>query len=105
MGGFGDDAAEGVGDERCAPEFESLAGGGLAADVAGFESDAVYDCHVDSVGDGVGALDRAPGVVLSDSEFGFLGGVPADSRRVEKYRCALQGGWGRRLRARMAPAA
>ena len=62
--GLGDHAAEGIGQERSAPEFEALARGGIAADVAGLVADAIDHGDVDAVGDGVGALDGLPGVVL-----------------------------------------
>src|SRR5258706_8377491 len=74
--GFSQHAAEGIAEEGCAPEFQSLAGGGLAADVAGLEADAIDHCYVNTIRNGVGALDGAPGVVLGDAEFGFLGGMP-----------------------------
>src|SRR5580704_12452347 len=90
--GFGEDSSEGVAEKRCAPEFQSVAGGGLAADVAGFEAYAVDYCYVDSVGDGVGALNGAPGVVLGCAELGFLGGMPADRCGIEEDRRALQRG-------------
>jgi len=35
------------------PRIRVLTGGGLAADVAGFEADAIHDPHVDAVRDGV----------------------------------------------------
>src|SRR5215472_17616219 len=77
-------AAEGIAKERSTPEFEALPGSRFSANVAGFESDAIDDSDIDSVGDGVGALDRAPGVVLCHTELDFLCRVPADGRGVEK---------------------
>ena len=49
-----------------------MAGSRFAADVAGFEADAIDDCDVNPVGDGVGALDSAPGVVLGGAELSFF---------------------------------
>src|SRR5882672_7584258 len=102
--GFGQDAAKGIAEEGCAPEFESLAGGGLAADVAGFEADAIHDCYVDTVGDSVGALNGPPGIVLGYAELGFLGGMPADCGGVEKNLRALQGGEARAFGEPLIPA-
>ena len=62
----------------------------LAADIAGFEADAVHHADVDAVGDGVGALDGAPGVVLRRAELGLLGGMPADGGGIEQNARALQ---------------
>ena len=78
MGGLGEDAAEGVGDEAAAPELEAgvgadgevaghaddLVGGRWNAvqlavdqDVAELMADAVDGADEDPVGDGVGALE------------------------------------------------
>ena len=48
------------------------------------ESDAVRRGDVHAVGDGVAALDRAPGVDLRRAELGFLRRMPADRRRIEQ---------------------
>src|ERR1700722_3859385 len=74
------------------PEFQSLTGSGFTAHVAGFEAHAVHHGHVNSVGDGVGTLDRAPGIVLRHSELGFLRGMPANGCRIEQRNCTLQCG-------------
>ena len=87
--GFGEHSAEGIAEERSAPELESLAGGRLAANVAGFEADSVHDRDVDSVGNRVRALDGAPGIVLSDAKLGLLRRMPSDGRRVKENRRAL----------------
>ncbi len=53
-------------------------------DVAELVADAVDGADEDAVGDGVGALDGLPGVVLALAELGFFGGVPADGGGVEE---------------------
>ncbi len=68
VGGFGEDAAEGIGDERISPEFET----GVAFFRFAFVADAIDDRDVNAVGDGVRALDGAPGVELRGAEFGFF---------------------------------
>ena len=89
---LGDDAAERIAEKRCAPEFQAIASDGIAADVPGFMSHTIYNCHVDAVGDGMGALDRSPGVVLRLSELRFLRGMPSDRGGIEQYLRALQRG-------------
>src|SRR5580700_10160186 len=104
MWGSGQDAAEGIAEERRAPELESLAGGGFAANVAGLEADAIYYRYVHAVGDGVGALNGAPGVVLRYAELGFLGGMPADRGGIKEHRRALQRRQACALRKPLVPA-
>jgi len=81
---FGENAAEWVTDKRGAPEFETPIGGS-------FEADTIDGCDVNSIGNGVGALDGFPGVVLGSAELGFLRGMPADGGGVEQNVCAGQG--------------
>ncbi len=81
LGGFGDEAAVGVGDEGLAPEF------GVA-----FAADAVDGRDITAVGDGVAALDSFPSVVLGGAKGFFLGGKPADGGGVENYVGAAEGG-------------
>src|SRR5579872_3692472 len=90
MRGFGEHATEGIAEERSAPKLESLARGRLAANVASLEADAIYDRDINAVGDRVGALDGAPGVVLRHAKFGLLRRVPADCCRIKKNLRALQ---------------
>ena len=49
-----------------------VAGSGVAADVSGFVSHAIDYRDIDAVGDRVGALDRAPGIMLRLPELRFL---------------------------------
>ena len=79
--GLGEDAAEGVGDEAAAPELDAAGGGVVAGaaesdavmdDVAMLVADAVDRADEDAVGDGVGALNGLPGVVLALAELGLL---------------------------------
>ena len=101
VGGLGEDAAEGVGDEAAAPELEAAAACGrrglasltpLWIDVAVLVADAVDGADEDAVGDGVGALDGLPGVVLALAELGLFAGVPADGGGEEEGFGALERG-------------
>ncbi len=105
VGGLGEDAAEGVGNEAAAPELETgvgadgvvarhaedFVGGGRDAvqfsmeeNVAEFMTDAVDGADKNAVGDGMGALYGLPGTVLALAEFGFFGRVPADGGGKEE---------------------
>jgi len=101
---FGDDNAKRIAEVRASPEFEARAWGGLAADIAVFFPDAIDDGDENTVGNGVGALDGAPGIVLRFAELGFLCWVPADGGWVEQHVCALQGGEARTLGIPLIPA-
>src|SRR5689334_16686804 len=70
--GFGENAAEGVGDEGVAEELDPFSAGFVLV------PDAIGRRDEDSVGDGMCALDRAPRVLLCLPELLLLGGVPAD---------------------------
>ena len=104
MRGFGDDAAEGVGQKAAAPKLETGAFDAVAEDVATFMTDAVDAGHVDSVGDGVAALDGLPRVILGGAELFFLGGVPADGGGIEEDFSTLEGGEARALGVPLVPA-
>ena len=62
------------------------AGHGFAfvIDVSVLVADAVHRADVDSVSDGVGALDSLPCVVLALAELSLLAGMPTDSGREEE---------------------
>src|SRR6202035_1162383 len=79
-------------------------GGGLAADVAGLKTHAIDNRYVDAVGDGVGTLNGAPGVVLGHAELGFLGGMPADGGGIEEHGRALERGESRSFGKPLIPA-
>src|SRR5215471_4991206 len=64
----------------------------LTANVSGFEADAIYHRYINSVRDRMRALNRPPGVVLSDTEFGLLSRMPTYRRRIKQYIRALQCG-------------
>ena len=89
MRSLGQNTAKGVGKKRSAPELKALARCRLATDVARFKADPIYDRNVNSIGDGMRALNRAPGIVLRDTELGLLRWMPADRRRIEQNMCAL----------------
>ena len=59
---------------------------------------------IDAVGDGVGALDRLPGIVLRCAEFLFLCGVPADGGGIKEHFGALQRGQTRAFGIPLVPA-
>src|SRR6185437_5397307 len=104
VGGFGNDAAEGIGDETAAPEFEAGAGGAIAEDLALLAAYAVGGGDVDAVGDGVGALDGLPRVVLGRAEFGLFSRVPANGGGIEENFSALERGEARALGIPLVPA-
>src|ERR1019366_1727937 len=76
--GFRQQAAEWIGHEGSPPEFESGVG-------RPFVAHAVDRGDVEAVGDGVRALDGAPGIELRRTFPRLLGGVPADGRGIEQY--------------------
>src|SRR5215472_3765255 len=100
---LGKNTTEWIAEERSAPEFEALPGSRFPADVAGFESHAIDDGDIYSVGDGVGPLDRAPGVMLSHSRLRFFRRMPADCRRIKQNLGALQRGEPRALGIPLIP--
>ena len=55
-----------------------------------FEAHAIHRGDENAVGDGVGALDGAPGIELRRAEFRLLRGMPADGRGIEKNIRAAQ---------------
>src|SRR6185295_15132293 len=73
-------------------EFQAIASNGIATDVSGFMSHAIYDRDVHAVSDGMGALDSPPGVVLRLSELRFLRGMPSNRGGIEQDLGALQRG-------------
>src|SRR5205085_749630 len=75
---------KGIADERCPPEFQSAIRGRL-------KTDAVDASHVYAVCNGMTALDRFPGVVLSLAEFRLLAGVPADGRGIDEHLSTFEG--------------
>ena len=67
-------------------------------------ADAVDGGDEDAVGDGVGALDGLPGVVLRRAEFVLLGRMPADGGGIEEDVGALQRGEARGFGIPLVPA-
>lgn len=100
VGGFGEDAAEGIGDEGISPEFEA----GIAVLRLALVADAIDNGDVDAISDCVSALNGAPGVELSGAELSFFVGMPADAGGIENYLRALQSGEARTLRIPLIPA-
>src|SRR4029077_19158945 len=74
-GSFGKNLPERVRDEGVAPELQA----GISRVGPAFESDAIHDGGEDSIGNGVRALNGAPGVELRCAELSFLAGMPADA--------------------------
>src|SRR5260370_21461663 len=66
-------------------------------------ANAVDRSHKYSVGNGVGALNGAPGIVLGFAEFGFLVRMPTDGRGIKKNVCALQRGHARAFGIPLVP--
>ena len=92
MRSFNDDPSKGIAKKRSAPEFQAFALGAIAADIAELMAHAVDHADKNAIGDGVCALDGAPGIVLRGAELGFFVRVPADCRRIKKDIRALQCG-------------
>lgn len=88
FGSTGEDLARGVGYEALAPELDAVAISGWDF----FETDAVGGGDEAAIGDGMGALDGFPGVVLAFAELEFFSGVPADGSWVEENLSAGEGG-------------
>ncbi len=76
----------------------------IAANVAMLFADAVDGADVDSVGDGVGALDGLPGIILRRAKLFLLGRMPADRGGIEEHVRALHGGDARTFRIPLVPA-
>ena len=66
--------------------------------------DAIHGSHVNAVGDGVGALDGPPRVVLRGAKLVLLRRVPADRRGIEQHLGALQSRQPRALGIPLVPA-
>src|SRR5579864_242038 len=87
---FCDHPAKRISNERSAPELQTFAGSFVSANIALFESDAIYHCNINSVGNCMGSLNCLPGVVLCLAEFFFLVRMPANRRRIENHLRTLQ---------------
>ena len=96
-GAFGEDSAKRIGDEGMSPEFEAAFGRAL-------EADAIHGRDKNAVGDGVGALNRAPGVELRRAEFLLFGRMPADRRGIENNVGAAEARQARAFRIPLVPA-
>src|SRR4029077_17479531 len=90
MGGFGEDTAERIAKKRTTPKFEARPRGGVAAYVPSFVPHSIDHSYVYTVGDGMGTLNGAPGIVLDGTEFGFFRRMPADCGGIEENLRALQ---------------
>ncbi len=104
MRSFSDDPPEGIGKKRAAPEFQALARRPVSPDVSELVPHAVHHAYENAVGNGMGALDGAPRVVLGRAELGFLLRMPADGRGIKQDARALQGGQPRAFRIPLVPA-
>ena len=80
VGGFGDELAERISHERIPPKFQA----GVTLGRVAFVAHAIYDRDVNTISNGVGALDGAPGVELGCAELGFFFRMPANAGRVER---------------------
>ncbi len=95
---LGEETTTGIGHEAAAPELDA-ARSGLA-----LVADPVDRADVDSVGDGVAALDRLPGRLLLGPVLFLLGGKPADRGGIEEDLGPAHGGEPRRLGIPLVPA-
>src|SRR5207244_12240913 len=86
MGSFRNHLAKRIGDKRISPELQS----GVAILWMPFETDAIDNGGVHSVGDGMTTLNRFPGVQLRRAEFRFLVRTPADARGIKNHLSAAE---------------
>src|SRR6185503_8627932 len=96
---FDNNDAEGIADERVAPEFDACS---LAAEL--LEADTVDRRNPAAVGDGVAALNRLPRIELLRAVRRLLGGMPANGGRVEEDVRPLERGEPRAFRIPLVPA-
>src|SRR5690606_33065431 len=96
LSAFIEDAPEGIDDEGMTPKLDPRFRGA-------FLSDSVDGQDEHSVRDRVRALTRLPGVELSRSFAGFLGGEISDGCGIEQYPCAQEGGDARRFGVPVVP--
>src|SRR5581483_3432309 len=104
MRGLGDNTSKRIGEKAAAPELEPGPRGAVAENVSLFVANPVDRCDVYTVGDGVGALDGLPGVILRCAELVLLGRMPADSGGIEEHLRALHGRKPRALGIPLVPA-
>src|ERR1700733_4573194 len=87
------DSTKRICDEASTPEFDPVCGGmvtrsahhfAVVFHISIFVPHAVHCADEDSIGDGVGALDGLPGVILPLTELGLLAWKPANRRREEE---------------------
>src|SRR5205807_7708831 len=84
---FRDHRPERIREERRAPELDAVP---IPSVARSFMSYAVDGSYVATVGDGMAALDRAPGVELLGAVRRLLIRMPADGSRIEQHGGALQ---------------
>src|SRR5713226_5083057 len=81
VGCLGNNLAEGVSDKGISPEFQSR----VSLFRLAFESYAIHHGSVHTVGNGMSALNRFPGVELCGAELRLLVRVPADAGGIENH--------------------
>jgi hypothetical protein len=88
VGGFGENLAEGIGDEGIAPKLNA----GIALVRLAFKADTIDDRDIGAIGNGMGALNGFPCVELSSADLRFLVRVPADAGGIKNNLRALKSG-------------
>src|SRR5438067_3359889 len=78
MGRLGQHAPKGIAEKRSAPELKAGALRFVAAYIAGFVPDSVYHGDKNSIGDGMCALDGAPGIMLDSAILLLFRRMPSD---------------------------
>src|SRR3954447_8100143 len=96
-------AAKRVSQKAAAPELQARSIGTIAQNVTVLMAHSIHGRHVDAVGDGMGALNGLPGVVLGRAEFFFLRRVPADGGGIKEHLRALKGREARALGIPLVP--
>src|ERR1700679_1544297 len=69
-----------------------------------FESTPILNCHIDTIGNGMGTLDRHPGIKLAYTHFVLFEWVPTDTGGVENYLGAAHSYQARSFRIPLIPA-
>src|SRR5262249_399193 len=99
VGSFGNESSERIGNEGISPKLQTrVTVSGLA-----LEANAVDDGDINAVGDGMSALNGAPGIELRCTEFRFFVRMPADAGGIEDDLRATERGNARAFRIPLVP--
>src|SRR5260370_41318589 len=97
---FGDNLTERIGDKGMAPEFQSR----VTLLRLAFESHAVHNRRIYTIGDRMAPLNGPPGIELRVAKLRLLVRMPADTGGIKKNLCATERGDPRSFRIPLVPA-